>query len=64
MNFAFPLFNVSLCSLIKVPYFDPETFKHEDRDKFDLRDVEKIDPYFEVKRENTLRVRVGCPKFL
>jgi hypothetical protein len=47
-----------------VPFFDPEIFEHGDRDLFSQRDVEKIDPYFDVKRENTIRVKEGCPKFL
>ena len=46
--------------LIRIPFFARYT-KPSDRQKPDYRDIEEIDPVFNIKRDNIVKFKKGPP---
>ena len=47
--------------LIRVPYYNPRSFKQSDKYEPDIRELEERDPIFKLNQKDIVRIRVGAP---
>ncbi len=47
--------------LIRVPYFNPRSYKESDKYEPDFRELDETDPIFKVSQKDITRIRVGAP---
>ena len=47
--------------LIRVPYYNPRSFKPDDKYEPDVRELNETDPIFKLHKDNIVRIREGAP---
>ena len=50
--------------MIRVPYYCPKTFIESDKKQPDDRELEEIDPFYQINSKDIVKIRVGAPIIL